>query len=76
MPLGETSSVTLRINLSKSVKPQNDIFQAKMVSKTLPKNANFEGRALVDQINKENVIDDSATSTYTFKKTSGTPKGH
>jgi hypothetical protein len=34
----------------------------------------LEGKgASVDLINKENVIEESATSTYTFKKTTGTP---
>jgi hypothetical protein len=38
--------------------------------------SSYEGRGQTDQINKENVIEESAASSFSFKKTHGTPKRH
>jgi hypothetical protein len=38
--------------------------------------SSIEGRGQADQVNKENVIEESAASSFSFKKTQGTPKRH
>jgi len=38
--------------------------------------SSHEVRGQADQIDKENVIEGSAASSFSFKKTQGTPKRH